>query len=326
MSVSAVAQVHIQPGSGVHLQENAGIYVQGDFTSTDNITGIGSVYMIGDSLQSVNTNGFSVPRLSINNSKGVSLAGNLDITDRLILTDGNLVLNPFMLSLNEATIIESSNEHAVVTNSSGVIRKHANRNVQDFFVPLSNGQRYTPVILSMRGRYNNGYVDVSSFAKPNSNRPVNAREYANNYWKVVSNGIDGEVNAVAFPAASSANNNLSGYLWQNGKWKASQYEGGTIRATIKGGAAEIYAMSIENNSLQPNPAVNSTTLVYYSENTGRSQLTVTDSRGRIIYGRTVSMVKGINKYNLDLGAVVKGYYDVSVIQRGKKSTLKLVKQ
>src|SRR5690349_8884966 len=95
ISMGTMAQVYTQPGSGVHLQKNAGIYVQGDLNTSDNISGKGSVVMIGDSIQAINANGFSIPLLSIQNNPGVSLAGDLNIVDRLSLIDGNLVLNKY---------------------------------------------------------------------------------------------------------------------------------------------------------------------------------------------------------------------------------------
>src|SRR5689334_10370377 len=90
VSLGGVSQVHIQQGAGVHLQENAGLYVEGDLTAFENITGTGSVFIIGDSMRSINANGFAIPALNINNSKAVSLSGDINILDRLTLTNGNL--------------------------------------------------------------------------------------------------------------------------------------------------------------------------------------------------------------------------------------------
>ena len=329
IGLGGTAQVHIQQGSGVHLQENAGLYLQGDLNTSDNITGGGSVFMIGDSIQSINANGFSIPAISINNNNGVSLTGDLTIADRCSLMDGNLILNRFILSLSEDATIENANDRAIVTNSSGVIRKRANKDLHEYLVPLSNTKNYTPLILSMHGKYHNGYIEVGSFAKPSPHKPANAGEYLDNHWKLVSKGIEGDINAIAITGNGTGyatSPNLSGYLWQDGKWKTSPFDAGKIRATIKSGETEIYAMSINSNLLQPNPAVHNTVLVYNSENAGRSQLVVTDSRGRIVQARTVNIEKGINRYNLNLDNLVKGYYDVSVIQHGKKTTLKLVKQ
>jgi hypothetical protein len=320
------SQVNIQHGAGVHLQQNAGLYVQGDVSSADNITGAGSVWMIGDAIQSVNGNGFSVPALAIKNREGVSLTGDLRINRLLTLTDGDLLLNQYKLIISQVASIENESQHGVVTNASGVIRKLANSDLRQYFIPLSNTTGYTPLVLSTRGKYHNGFVEVSSSAERSTNKPAEAQEFLDKHWKVVSGGIDGEVNAIAMAGTGSSSANLSGYVWQDGKWKISPYERGSIRATIKNGEAEIYAMSIRRHSLQPNPAVNSTTLVYTSDNEGSSQLVVTDAHGRIVQVRTVSVVKGINRYNIDLGSLAKGYYDVSVIQQEKKTTLKLVRQ
>jgi hypothetical protein len=284
--------------------------------------------MIGDSVQLINGNGFSIPAISVNNRKGVLLGGDLTINDRVSLMDGDVVLNRFTLRLSEQATIENANGHAIVTNSSGVIRKCANKDLQQYLVPLSNTESYTPIILSTRGKYHNGYIEVGSFAKASPHKPANAVEYLDNHWKVVSNGIDGEINAIAITGTgtTSAYPHLSGYLWQDGKWKLSAYDAGKIHAIIRNGETEIYAMSLNNNALQPNPAIHNTTLVYTSEKAARSQLVVTDSRGRIVQARTVNIEQGINRCNLNIGNLVKGYYDVSVIQQGKKTTLKLLKQ
>ena len=327
ISVGAMSQVHIQQGAGVYLQENAGLYLQGELTSSDNITGTGSVFMIGDSIQSINLNGFSIPSIAVNNKKGVSLTGDLTISNRFSLMDGDVVLNRFILSLGEDATIENADEHAIVTNTSGVIRKRADKDLNEYLVPLSNTKNYTPLILSMRGKYHNGYVELKSLAKPSPHKPVNAGEYLDNHWTVVSKGIDGKINAIAITGNGAGSSpNLSGYLWQDGKWKISPFVAGRISATIRSGETEIYAMSLNNNMLQPNPAIDNTTLVYTSEIATRSQLVVTDSRGRIVHIRSVNIEQGINRYNLNLDNLVKGYYDVSVIQHGKKTTMKLVKQ
>src|SRR5436190_10630019 len=79
------AQFTIQPG--------ATVTVQGDVTSNADILGTGVLQMKGAALQNLNMNGFTIPKLEIDNPLNVNLTGTVKIDSSVLFTNGNIVLN-----------------------------------------------------------------------------------------------------------------------------------------------------------------------------------------------------------------------------------------
>jgi hypothetical protein len=322
-SLTANAQLYIERGADLHLQNNAGLFVQGDINANASITGSGTIYISGEGVQSINMNGFSIPRLSLQN-KNAESGGDLTVKDQIDLNDVAFPLNKFNLGISEGATVFAQGAGGIVTNSTGMVRKHFSTDVIGYTIPLVNGNGATPVVLSTKGKYHNGYVELSSIAKPSANKPSDAEEYLNNHWKVNRYGIEGSVEAfVKYDNLAD----LDGYVWNNRQWNEVPDVGVGIRANIESDVSELYAMqrTTQKISLTPNPAYNSTLLTFTSAKDETNKVVMTDLRGRIVKVQNVALVKGLNRVNIFLPGVATGYYNVTITQDGVSKTLKLIK-
>ena len=63
------AQLYIQTGAAIHLQKHSELYIQGDVTGHNVISGMGTLHMIGDSVQSLSGSELNIPAIRIINKQ-----------------------------------------------------------------------------------------------------------------------------------------------------------------------------------------------------------------------------------------------------------------
>lgn len=321
------AQIYVGKFAGLHLQKDAGMYVQGNVDANDNITGEGILYMVGDTIQQLNMDGYTLPNLLIDGKSRVTAASDFGITHGLHLPGTALYLNNNMLDLRETAEVNIHGDAVIFTSSGGKIRKRVNNDIAHYYIPLANQKYRTPVILSSHGWYQDGYIDIMSIPRVSDNKPLAAESDVDNHWKVVSHGIAGEVNATVKLGDDYSRKEVIGYMWQKGAWKPTERTAyGTILVKIPAGESEIFAMKLKTLSLYPNPARENTILTYTSEIAGRHQVFITDARGIIVKVYNAVLIKGANRLTLNLTGLANGFYDVGIKQSGPISTIKLVKQ
>lgn len=335
VSLVSQAQVFLEKGALLHLQENSGLYVAGNFESHENISGEGIIYFHDEKMQQINMHGSAVPGIYITNRSGVSLSGNMHILRNLELSDAYLQLNGYDLELGVDASVAAHEKAGIITNGSGVVRKYIRENMNRYYLPLATGNSPAPVLLTSSGRYGHAFVEVSAVDEPSRHKPADAEQFLQQHWRISQSGINGKLSAEA-RYKISATTNLQPYVWNDRAWSTANEkvsETGVIRATLADQHNELYAMyrpfnpfNIKTNSLTPNPALYSTKLVVESNTETRGQLMVTDVRGKIVQARTVELKKGLNQFNINIAHLANGYYDVTVLTSGKKTSLKLVKQ
>lgn len=149
------AQLYIN-GATFFIETGATVTVQGDLTSTNDITGGGKIILKGSSLQNVNMNGFTIPNLELDNVSNANLTGNTAIGTNLLFTNGQMLLNSSNLTLAAAaTLSNFSNTRFVISNSTGRLIKSSLGN-SSFTFPIGNTAiTYNPISISNAGTPDN---------------------------------------------------------------------------------------------------------------------------------------------------------------------------
>jgi hypothetical protein len=155
---TARSQLNISSGATFNIQSGAIVTVQGDITSSADITGAGKVVLKGSANQNVNMNGFTIPNLEIDNAANATLTGNTRVTTDLLLTNGRLILGNFDLTLGAApagTVTGAGLTRFVVTNGTGRLVK-TTLGATAFSFPVGNGTTtYNPISISNSGTADN---------------------------------------------------------------------------------------------------------------------------------------------------------------------------
>ncbi len=141
-------------------------------------------------------------KLMITGSQGITLGSNITVNDTLELTDGNIYLGNFNLTVgaNGKLLGTPSDSSMIVPTGTGVLRKI-------FVAPASflfalgdtlNGSRYTPGTVNFSsGTFTNASVDamLKTVKHPNN---ISANNFINRYWILTPSGISGFSCDVAF--------------------------------------------------------------------------------------------------------------------------------
>ncbi|MBX7227603.1 MAG: T9SS type A sorting domain-containing protein [Chitinophagales bacterium] len=164
-------------------------------TNAPTIT-LGSVSTIefnGSSNQSTAGLPATVANVNINNSSGVTLFSNIEITTSLILSSGLLTIGVNNLTLGNTAVVSGSPSASkmVVATSSGEFRKNYT-GTGAFIFPVGDNTgtpEYSPVVLNfIAGTFSSAYASVRlSNTKHSSN--LSTTDFLNRYWVVNTSGI-----------------------------------------------------------------------------------------------------------------------------------------
>jgi hypothetical protein len=149
---SSYGQLFISSGTTFNIQSGGTVTVQGDITSSADITGAGKVILKGSANQNVNMNGFTIPNLEMDNPSNVTLTGNARVGTDLLFTNGRIQQGNFDVILaSAATVTGASNSRYLVTNGTGRLVKQG-LGATAFTYPVGNSTTtYNPVSISNSG-------------------------------------------------------------------------------------------------------------------------------------------------------------------------------
>lgn len=149
---SSFGQLFISSGATFNIQTGGIVTVQGDITSSADITGAGKVILKGTGNQNVNMNGFTIPNLEMDNAANATLTGNARVGTDVLFTNGKILQGNFDFTLaSTATVTSASAARHFVTNGTGRLVKQG-LGATAFTYPIGNTTTtYNPVVLSNSG-------------------------------------------------------------------------------------------------------------------------------------------------------------------------------
>lgn len=149
---NSYGQLFISSGTTFNIQSGGIVTVQGDITSSADITGAGKVILKGTGNQNVNMNGFTIPNLEMDNTANATLTGNARVGTDVLFTNGKIQQGNFDFVLAPtATVTGASASKYFVTNGTGRLTK-AGLGATAFTYPVGNSTTtYNPVSISNSG-------------------------------------------------------------------------------------------------------------------------------------------------------------------------------
>ncbi len=149
---NSYGQLFISSGTTFNIQSGGIVTVQGDITSSADITGAGKVILKGTGNQNVNMNGFTIPNLEMDNVANATLTGNARVGTDVLFTNGKIQQGNFDFVLAPtATVTGASASKFFVTNGTGRLTK-AGLGATAFTYPVGNSTTtYNPVSISNSG-------------------------------------------------------------------------------------------------------------------------------------------------------------------------------
>jgi hypothetical protein len=186
VSVATKAQLTISSGAVFNIQTGAFVTVQGDVTSSADITGAGKLILKGSTNQNVNMNGFVIPNLEMDNAANATLTGNARIGTDVTFTTGKIQHGNFDLTLGSAaTVTGAGATKYFVTNGTGKLVKAA-LGATAFNFPIGNSTTtYNPATITNSGTADD--IGVRSLANVLSAGPTGTafvKEVADASWDV----------------------------------------------------------------------------------------------------------------------------------------------
>ena len=183
--------VFILNGKNLTLQGDIGLSGSGQINASD-----GNIIFSGGNYTNTITpssSTLSISNLTINNSKGISLGGNLTVSNMLTLTNGILALGTGNLTLGSSATISGtpSATKMIVPTSTGELRKTFT-GTGSFIYPVGDNTgtaEYSPITLNFSsGTFSSAYAGVTLNNLKYSNNS-STTDYLNRYWTVTQSGI-----------------------------------------------------------------------------------------------------------------------------------------
>lgn len=149
---NSYGQLFISSGTTFNIQSGGVVTVQGDITSSADITGAGKVILKGTGNQNVNMNGFTIPNLEMDNAANATLTGNARVGTDVLFTNGKIQQGNFdFIMAPTATVTGATSAKYFVTNGTGRLIKQG-LGATAFTYPVGNSTTtYNPVSISNSG-------------------------------------------------------------------------------------------------------------------------------------------------------------------------------
>jgi hypothetical protein len=253
------------------IGEGAVVTVQGNLTTNVAIQAggagatLGKIQLKGTSQQQINTNGFVIPRLEMDNTTNAILTGDVKVGNTLELTNGIIQLANFNFILEEATqVVGAGTSKFLETTGTGQARRLTGANVADKIIPVGSGTAYTPFKYTTTGAtYGAGaYVGVmaTGVAVPSPQRHPRTESFLGTSWKVNKSGITGgnlvAVGTYADAQITGTEADIRGFSWNGSTWSLTggtqDVAANTVGTDIAGASGELYGM---NKFILVNPTV-----------------------------------------------------------------------
>lgn len=251
------------------IGENAVVTVQGDLTTNVAIQAGGSgatrgkIQMKGSSAQTITVNSATatIPRLEIDNTNHVLLAGTNDlrVENQIDFTNGKLQLGTRNILLPETiTITGAGAGKFIETNGAGEARQLMTTNGSRV-VPVGTGTHYNPTTVTTTGSTfgTNAYIGVRSTgaAVSTPQRHPRTETFLNTAFAVTRSGVtggtvnivgtytDGQLAGLGTPVETD----LNGFFWDGTAWSlagGTQNAGtNTIGANVGASGGLVYGMN-----------------------------------------------------------------------------------
>ncbi len=256
IATATKAQLTISSGAVFNIQSGAFVTVQGDVTSSADITGAGKVILKGSTNQNVNMNGFSIPNLEMDNAANATLTGNARITSSMLFTNGKILVGNNTATLAAITTATGMGTSKFFeTNGTGFVRRELAADISNSEMPVGAGTDYLPVALTNAGStYASASIGVQAKATASTNKHVRTESFLLARWPMNKTGITGgTTNAVATYVDPTGINiggteaDLKGFYWDGTNWSLTGSNqnavANTAGADITTSTGELYAMN-----------------------------------------------------------------------------------
>jgi hypothetical protein len=247
------AQLTISSGAVFNIQSGAFVTVQGDVTSSADITGTGNLILKGTTNQNVNMNGFVIPNLEMDNVANATLTGNAKIANSVLFTNGKILVGNNTATLAAATTATGMGASKFFeTNGTGFVRRELAADINGSVMPVGAGTDYLPVALTNTGStYASASIGVQAIGTASTNKHVRTESFLLAKWPIDKAGITGgTTNAVGTyvdPRVINTEADIRGIYWNGTNWSLA---GGTqdnvlntVGATIASNTGELYGMN-----------------------------------------------------------------------------------
>ncbi|MBI3882701.1 MAG: hypothetical protein HY305_00330 [Sphingobacteriales bacterium] len=236
------------------IQSNATVSVQGDITSNIDITGAGKVLLNGTANQNINTGGFAIPNLEINNAANVTLTGNAAVTTSLLFTSGKIKLGSNNITLAAGCTSSGMGTNKFLeTDGTGTVKRLFTADASNVISPVGVGSDYLPVSLTNTGStYSTASIAVQAKGVVDPNRYPRTQSYLTAYWPIVKTGITGgttsAVGTYVDPTkVTGTEADIKGMFWNGSAWSLTggnqNTASNTVGATINNTSGELYGMN-----------------------------------------------------------------------------------
>jgi hypothetical protein len=208
---NSFGQLFISSGATFNIQTGGIVTVQGDVTSSADITGAGKVILKGTTNQNVNMNGFTIPNLEMDNAANATLTGNARVGTDVTFTTGKIQQGNFNFVLaSTATVTGAGSTKHFVTNGTGRLIKDA-LGATTFTYPVgSNTSTYNPVTISNSGTADNiGVICLSNVLSAGTTGAAFTKEVADASWDI-NEAVAGGSN-LSLTTTWNASDELSGF-------------------------------------------------------------------------------------------------------------------
>jgi hypothetical protein len=253
VATASKAQLTISSGAIFNIQSGAFVTVQGDVTSSADITGAGKVILKGSTNQNINMNGFVIPNLEMDNAANATLTGNTKITSSVLFTNGKIIVGNNTATLAAATTTTGMGVSKFFeTNGTGFVRRELAADISNSVMPVGAGTDYLPVALTNTGStYASASIGVQAIGTASTNKHVRTESFLLAKWPIDKVGITGgTTNAVGTyvdPRVINTEADIRGIYWNGTNWSLA---GGTqdnvlntVGATIASNSGELYGMN-----------------------------------------------------------------------------------
>jgi len=162
--------------SGGTLEMNSGtLDITGNFTNSGGTANgsSGTIRFVGKSLQDITSNNQSFNNVVVNNSAGVRMVDDMEISGALTLTNGVLNTNDNILTMTSTTtgdLTGYSNSNFIKASQDGPFRRHIASNTDTYVFPVGNGtssSNYFRMDMVNGSLSGNGFTYLDVYVKTN---------------------------------------------------------------------------------------------------------------------------------------------------------------
>ncbi|MCG8698142.1 MAG: hypothetical protein MI922_08815, partial [Bacteroidales bacterium] len=189
--------------SGTLICGSNTVYVSGNVDNNATYTDVNSGIVLNGSSQQYLSGTGTFGQLELNNSSGARLSNGITLQKDLVLTQGILDINKYLLILGVNSNIQGApfSDSKMIT-SDGVysnvgIQKYFPTGPSIFTFPIGTSGKYTPADLTITANTNVGYIRLNNINSrhPGVIDPTNVLSY---FWEVESFGILGMSGSLVF--------------------------------------------------------------------------------------------------------------------------------